>query len=102
MLLDATASAAIDQSTLNWLLITGSALATFVGSVMGDEQSERLKNGAFGAVAGTSIGGLAGLMKNQPDLVILGFFGSVAGATVGWVVYFGMAWLAPNPNLLYA
>lgn len=94
---DATSSA-ISQETLNWLLILGSALATFVASVMADEQSERLKNGAFGAVAGTSIGGLAGLMKNQPDLVILGFFGSVVGACAGWVVYFAMSWLASNPK----
>src|ERR1035438_7419698 len=97
-LLDTAASAAISQTSLNWLLIVGSALATFVGSVMADDQNERLKNGAFGAVAGTSIGGLAGLMKNQPDLVILGFFGSVVGATLGWVVYFAISFLARNPK----
>ena len=97
-MLDTAASAAISQTSLNWLLIVGSALATFVGSVMADDQNERLKNGAFGAVAGTSIGGLAGLMKNQPDLVILGFFGSVVGATLGWVVYFAISFLARNPK----
>lgn len=68
-----------------------SLLATLVASVMGDEQNERLKNGTFGAVAGTSIGGYAGLVKNQPDLVVVGFFGSVVGAALGWVVYLILA-----------
>src|SRR5271170_5136405 len=37
----------------------GSMLVTFVGSVMGDDQAKRLKSGAFGAAAGTSLGALA-------------------------------------------
>jgi hypothetical protein len=86
------------QGSLNWLLFGGSALAAFVASVMGKDQSERLQNGAIGGVVGTSIGGLAGLIKGQPELVILGFFGSMLGATVGWAVYLGMALLAPNPK----
>jgi hypothetical protein len=65
------------------LVAVGSALATFVVSVMGDEQDQRLKNGTFGAVAGTSIGGLAGLMTKQADLLVVGFFGSVVGALNG-------------------
>ncbi|MGO4885218.1 MAG: hypothetical protein ACLP59_31000 [Bryobacteraceae bacterium] len=101
-MLDAATSTAVASSispnSLNWLLGGGAALAAFVASVMGDEQSERLKNGAVGGVVGTSIGGLAGLIKGQPDLVILGFFGSVLGATAGWVVYFMLSLLAPNPK----
>jgi hypothetical protein len=78
------------------MIFAGSALATFVASVMGDEQNERLKNGTFGALAGTSIGGLTGLMKNQQDLLVIGFLGSVVGAFVGWLVYLLLACLAPN------
>lgn len=88
----------ISPDTLHWYLMGGSALAAFVASVMGDEQSERLKNGAVGGVVGTSIGALAGLLKNQADLVIVGFFGSVLGATVGWGAYLLMALLARNPK----
>jgi len=93
-MLEPTPAWAISSGTLVILVGLGSGLATFVASVMGDEQDQRLKNGTFGAVAGTSIGGLAGLMTKQADLLVVGFFGSVVGAFLGWLVYFALAWLA--------
>jgi hypothetical protein len=93
------ASWALGAKALPLLVGVGSGVATFVASVMGDEQNERLKNGTFGAVAGTSIGGLAGLMKNQPDLVVVGFFGSVVGALIGWLTYLWLSYMATrDPN----
>jgi hypothetical protein len=89
---------AVTPYTLAILVGLGSTLATFVASVMGDEQNERLKNGTFGALAGTSIGGLAGLMKNQQDLLVVGFLGPVIGAFLGWLVYLGLATLASTPK----
>jgi hypothetical protein len=88
---DPAAAWALGPTATPLLVGFGSGLATFVGSVMGDEQSERLKNGTYGAVAGTSVGGLAGLLKNQADLVVVGFFGSVIGAVIGWLVYLFLA-----------
>jgi len=69
-------------------------LATFVASVMADEQSDRLKQGTFGAVAGTAVGGLAAVIDNKATLLLIGIFGSAAGAIVGWVVYLGLSVLA--------
>jgi hypothetical protein len=77
----------------------GSMLVTFVGSVMGDDQVKRLQNGAFGAAAGTSIGGLAGLLKNQTDLVVVGFVASAVGGFLGWFYYVLLAlWVGNNPD----
>lgn len=69
-------------------------LATFVASVMADEQSHRLKQGTFGALAGTAVGGLAAVIDKQPTLLLIGVFGSAAGAIVGWIVYLGLSALA--------
>src|SRR4051812_49341209 len=44
------------------IVFVGSLLATFVASVIAEEQDQRLKNGTFGAIAGTSMGGLAALI----------------------------------------
>jgi hypothetical protein len=68
-----------------WVVFAGSALATFVASIMADEQEQRLKNGTFGAVAGTSVGALAALITNDRLLVISGFCGSGFGALLGWI-----------------
>jgi hypothetical protein len=91
---DAQSVAVISPKLLTVMVFAGSVLATFVASVMGDEQNERLKNGTFGALAGTSIGGLAGLMKGQQDLLVVGFLGSVVGAFSGWLIYLLFAILA--------
>lgn len=69
-------------------------LATFVASVMAEEQSARLKQGTFGAVAGTAVGGLAAVIDGQSMLLLIGIFGSAAGAIVGWIVYLGLSMLA--------
>jgi hypothetical protein len=70
----------------------GSLLVTFVASVMGKDQQERLSQGKFGLAAGTSLGGLAGLMTAQPSQVVVGFVGSAVGGLLGWAFYFVLAW----------
>jgi hypothetical protein len=69
-------------------------LATFVASVMADEQNDRLRQGTFGAIAGTAVGGLASIMQKDGGLLLMGFFGSACGAIVGWIVYLGLSMLA--------
>jgi hypothetical protein len=69
-------------------------LATFVASVMADEQNDRLRQGTFGAIAGASVGGLAAIMQKDPALLLVGVFGSACGAVVGWVVYLGLSAMA--------
>src|SRR2546423_4784813 len=68
------------------IVFVGSLLATFVASVIAEEQDQRLKNGTFGAIAGTTMGGLAALITQQKALVFMGFFGSTAGAILGWFI----------------
>src|SRR3989442_415115 len=46
-------------------------LMTFVASVMADEQNERLRQGSFGAIAGSAVGGLAAVMQQEPNLFVL-------------------------------
>src|SRR5258708_15662087 len=73
-------------------LVGGMALlSTFVASVMANEQELRLRQGAFGAIAGRSVGAFAAIVKNKPDLVLVGIFGSACGALAGWIVYLGLA-----------
>lgn len=69
-------------------------MATFVASVMADEQNDRLRQGTFGAIAGTSVGGFAAVIEKEPTLLLVGVFGSAVGAIVGWVVYLGLSILA--------
>jgi hypothetical protein len=69
-------------------------MATFVASVMADEQNDRLRQGAFGAIAGTSVGGLAAVIQKDPNLLLIGVFGSAFGAIIGWIVYLGLSILA--------
>ncbi|MGF1611487.1 MAG: hypothetical protein ACFCUQ_18940 [Kiloniellales bacterium] len=80
--------------TLTLLVGTSGALATFVASVMAEEQNDRLRNGTLGAVAGSSIGGLAALLKDSPELLIVGAFGSAVGAFLGWLVYLLLSFIA--------
>src|ERR1700680_2720426 len=76
-------------------LVGGMALlSTFVASVMANEQELRLRQGTFGAIAGTSVGAFAAIVKGKPDLVLVGIFGSACGALAGWIVYLGLAILA--------
>jgi hypothetical protein len=78
--------------TSDSMVLVTAVLATFVGSVMGEEQNERLRNGGFGAVAGTSLGGVAALLTNETALLLVGAFGSAIGACAGWFVYLGLCW----------
>jgi len=70
----------------------GSLLVTFVASVMGKDQQQRLDQGKFGLAAGTSLGGLSGLIEKQPGLLVVGFVGSAVGGLLGWLFYLGLAW----------
>jgi hypothetical protein len=69
----------------------GSLLVTFVASVMGKDQEQRLSQGKFGLAAGTTLGGLSGLLEKQPELVVVGFVGSAVGGLAGWVFYLLLA-----------
>ena len=40
-------------------------LATFVASVMADEQNDRLRQGTFGAIAGGAVGGFAAIIQKE-------------------------------------
>lgn len=66
------------------LVFLGAAVATFVASVMAEEQSTRIKNGAFGALAGSAVGGLAAIFAKDEMLLVVGFVGSAVGALLGW------------------
>src|SRR5256885_9333249 len=78
----------------------GSLLVTFVASVMGKDQQQRLDQGKFGLAAGTSLGGLSGLLKNQPDLVVVGFVGSAVGGLFGWLFYLLLPYQLVRPPRL--
>jgi hypothetical protein len=65
----------------------GALLATFLASVMADDQEQRLKNGTFGAIAGSAIGGIAAMLNNQPALLVTGFLGSSVGGFLGWIAF---------------
>jgi hypothetical protein len=69
----------------------GSLLVTFVASVMGKDQQQRLEQGKFGLAAGTSLGALSGLLEKQPNLVVVGFVGSAFGGLLGWLFYLILA-----------
>jgi hypothetical protein len=49
------------QALVGW----SAFLATFVASVMADEQNDRLRQGTFGAIAGASVGGLASIIRRS-------------------------------------
>lgn len=77
------------------LLVAFSAfLATFIASVMADDQEIRLRNGTFGAIAGASVGGFAALLVDDKSLLLVGIFGSSCGAILGWLAYLCLSFLA--------
>ena len=72
----------------------GALIVTFVASVMGKDQEQRLEQGKFGLAAGTSLGGLSALIKpQQPQLLVVGFVGSAVGGLFGWLYYLALALL---------
>ncbi len=78
----------------------GSLLITFVASVMGKDQQQRLEQGKFGLAAGTSLGGLSALLKDQKELLVVGFVGSAIGGLLGWLYYLALAsLLVRSPKL---
>jgi hypothetical protein len=77
----------MDSIDIKFIIFISATFATFVTSVMGEKQNDRLRNGSFGAVAGSSVGGISALLKSQNELIIFGFAGSAAGAFLGWFTY---------------
>jgi hypothetical protein len=71
-----------------------SFLATFIASVMANEQNARLRNGTFGTIAGGAVGGFAAIIGGDKTLVLVGIFGSASGAIIGWLVYLCLSLLA--------
>jgi len=81
-------------SNTSLLVFLSAFLATFIASVMADDQNDRLRNGSFGAIAGSGLGGLAALLTKQQELLLIGVFGSACGATTGWLAYLGLSYMA--------
>ncbi len=75
-----------------------SLLATFVASVMAEDQQDRLRNGSFGAIAGSSLGGIAALLTDEKSLLLYGALGSTVGGFLAWVVYLILSWWASTKN----
>lgn len=88
------AAAVIPFGEQDWLILSSAALATFVASVIAKEQNDRLTNGVFGALAGSTVGGVVALLSKEPRFLLDGFFGSSLGAFCGWVVYMILTVLA--------
>src|SRR5438128_846716 len=88
---------AFTQAHMDLLVGAGAALGTFVASVVAKDQDDRLRNGTFGAIAGSAIGGVAALLTNQPALLVVGFLGSAVGGFFGWLVYLWLSSRAKQP-----
>ena len=69
----------------------GSLLVTFVASVMGKDQQQRLDQGKFGLAAGTSLGGLSGLIDKQSGL-LSGRFRGFRSWEACWVGFITCSW----------
>lgn len=68
-----------------WMLFGGASLTTFASSVMAEEQTQRLRNGAIGTAAGSFAGAVMALITNDRSLLLVGFVASGIGAFAGWV-----------------
>ena len=66
---------------------------------MADEQNQRLRNGAFGTVAGGFVGALMALLTKQDDLVVIGFVGSTVGALFGWLISLLLSFIAATTQV---
>lgn len=89
---------AFTAANLELFVGLGAALATFLASVMADDQEQRLKNGTFGAIAGSAIGGIAAMLTNQPALLVIGFLGSSVGGLFGWFAFLLLSWSVGKPG----
>lgn len=92
------AASALTVVQIAWLVGIGSALGTFVAAVMADDQSTRLKNGTFGTLAGSAVGGITALMTETPALLVVGFFGSSVGALFAWIGFLMLSARASRPG----
>jgi hypothetical protein len=78
---------AYTSAHIDLIVLLGAAIATFVASVMADDQQQRLRNGTLGAATGSAFGGLEALLHSQPALLAVGFLGSGVGAFSGWLIF---------------
>ena len=69
------------------LVLLSAFLTTFIASILSEEQDKKIKNGGYSLLAGTSFGALSGLINDDPNLVLLGIFGSTLGAVAGWLLF---------------
>lgn len=77
-----------------YLVFAASSVGTFVALVLAEENLARLRNSVFGTAAGSALGGLIGLYKNQPLLLVVGFVGSAVGGFLGWLVHLALCLLS--------
>lgn len=98
-MLEQLAANPLGVGSIRALVLGGSALATFVASLMADEQNQRLKNGAFGTVAGGFVGALMALITKDDTLLVFGFVGSAGGAFLGWLVSLCLSWAAATTQV---
>lgn len=89
-----TAATVLSLGQLAWYVGLGSMIATFVAAVMADDQATRLKHGTFGTMAGSAIGGITAMMKNDPALLVVGFLGASVGALLAWFTFLVLSWTA--------
>lgn len=67
-------------------------MATFVAPVMADDQRLRLRRASIGAIAGIAIGGLAAIVEQEPNLLLISVFGAAAGALLAGLSTYLLGW----------
>lgn len=76
-----------------YLIFWGSLIANFLTTVFADDQTQRIKNGGFGALAAGGVTAIATLIsdktggEDQLFLLLFSFYGSMLGALFGWLVF---------------
>jgi hypothetical protein len=76
---------------LTYYILWASAIATFLSTVLADDQAQRIKQGAFGAVAAGGVTAVVALIQKEGDTsvsyILYSFYGSTFGGFVGWLVF---------------
>lgn len=85
-----------DQGRQMMLMIfNGSAIITFLSHVLPQKDSDRLKNGAYGALASGIITLIISFVQKEQSInyLVFAFYGSAIGALNGWLVYASIAFV---------